>query len=86
MTTLTVSFDVDYNQLAAISWQANLQNKTVDQFLEDLNVDVASGLASQRSAARRAKGLELYSAASEETKATVDSELGLSPDYPTGNE
>ena len=94
MGQLNISISTTDSQDAALQYVTNLFNKgkdpkdqiTPQQYAANALVSVLDSYVSQRSNVRTQYGLSLYSGAQPDVKATVDGELGLPADYPTGNE
>ena len=89
--SLTVSASDD--QLAAIDWQVNLYNRSNPDSKVDragwiaLQVDnTLTGFAGARAAERNRHGLALYAGADPTTKGKVSELIGLTEEFPTGEE
>ena len=91
---LTISLTLSDSQSLALSYVTNVFNKdkapnqqlTPTQYAALQLTNAIDSYVTQRSDVRTRYGLFLYSNADPSTKETVDNELHLPPDFPTGNE
>jgi hypothetical protein len=89
--SLTVSLTDD--QTAAVDWQVNLHNRAnpeakIDRtgFIQKQVENFLTGFAQARSAERNRHGLALYAGAEPTTKVKVSELIGLTAEFPTGQE
>lgn len=92
--TLNISIELTAEQEKGLSYVTNLSNKgkadadkvSPEQYALNALVSTLNSYASSRVTVRVQRGIELYRVADSSVKDSVDTQVGLPADFPTGNE